>query len=86
MDQQAETLRQSGQTVMFVAWDGRLAGLVGVADPIRESTPQAIAELKREGIKVVMVTGDNRTTARGPGADWESSSRLKSCPHKKPKQ
>ena len=48
---------------MFVAWDGRLAGLVGVADPIRESTPQAIEELKREGIKVVMVTGDNRTTA-----------------------
>jgi Cu+-exporting ATPase len=63
IDQQAEVLRQQGQTVMFVAWDGRLAGLVGVADPIRESTPQAIAELKREGIKVVMVTGDNRTTA-----------------------
>jgi Cu+-exporting ATPase len=56
-------LRQQGQTVMFVAWDGRLAGLVAVADPIRESTPQAIEELKREGIKVVMVTGDNRTTA-----------------------
>ncbi len=63
IDQQAEALRQQGQTVMFVAWDGHLAGLVGVADPIRESTPQAIAELKREGIKVVMVTGDNRTTA-----------------------
>ena len=63
IDQQAELLRQSGQTVMFVAWDGRLAGLVSVADPIRESTPQAIEELKREGIKVVMVTGDNRTTA-----------------------
>ena len=63
IDQQAEVLRQQGQTVMFVAWDGRLAGLVGVADPIRESTPQAIEELKREGIKVVMVTGDNRTTA-----------------------
>jgi P-type Cu+ transporter len=63
MDQQAEALRQQGQTVMFVAWDGRLAGLVSVADPIRESTPQAIEELKREGIKVVMVTGDNRTTA-----------------------
>jgi P-type Cu+ transporter len=62
-DQQAEVLRQQGQTVMFVAWDGRLAGLVAVADPIRESTPQAIEELKREGIKVVMVTGDNRTTA-----------------------
>jgi P-type Cu+ transporter len=63
MDQQAETLRQAGQTVMFVARDGRLAGLVSVADPLRESTPQAIAELKRDGIKVVMVTGDNRTTA-----------------------
>ena len=63
MEQQAEVLRQQGQTVMFVAWDGRLAGLVGVADPIRESTPQAIEELKREGIRVVMVTGDNRTTA-----------------------
>jgi len=63
MEQQAEALRQSGQTVMFVAWGGRLAGLIGVADPIRESTAQAIEELKREGIKVVMVTGDNRTTA-----------------------
>jgi len=63
MEQQAEALRKAGQTVMFVAWDGRLAGLVAVADPIRESTPQAIKELKRDGIKVVMVTGDNRTTA-----------------------
>jgi Cu+-exporting ATPase len=63
MEREAEALRQQGQTVMFVAWDGRLAGLVGVADPIRDSTPQAIEELKREGIKVVMVTGDNRTTA-----------------------
>jgi Cu+-exporting ATPase len=63
LERQAEALRESGQTVMFVAWDGHLAGLVGVADPIRESTPLAIAELKREGIKVVMVTGDNRTTA-----------------------
>jgi Cu+-exporting ATPase len=63
MEREAEALRQAGQTVMYVAWDSRLAGLVGVADPIRESTPQAIAELKREGIKVVMVTGDNRTTA-----------------------
>jgi Cu+-exporting ATPase len=63
IDQQADALRQQGQTVMLVASDGRLAGLVGVADPIRESTTQAIADLKREGIKVVMVTGDNRTTA-----------------------
>jgi P-type Cu+ transporter len=63
LEQQAEALRLAGQTVMLIAWDGRLAGVIGVADPIKESTPQAIAELKREGIKVVMVTGDNRTTA-----------------------
>ena len=63
IDQQAEALRQQGQTVVFVASDGRLVGLVGVADPVRESTAQAIEELKREGIKVVMVTGDNGTTA-----------------------
>jgi P-type Cu+ transporter len=63
IDQQAEALRQAGQTVMFVARDGHLAGLVSVADPLRESTPQAIEELKRDGLKVVMVTGDNRTTA-----------------------
>jgi P-type Cu+ transporter len=63
IDPQAEALRLAGQTLLFVAWDGRFAGLAGVADSIRESTPQAIEELKREGIKVVMVTGDNRTTA-----------------------
>ncbi len=63
MEQQAETLRQTGQTVMWIAWDGRLAGLVAVADPIRESTQKAIEELKKDGIRVVMVTGDNRTTA-----------------------
>jgi Cu+-exporting ATPase len=63
MEQQAESLRKAGQTVMFVARDNRLAGLLAVADPLRESTQQAIEELKRDGIKVVMVTGDNRTTA-----------------------
>jgi len=76
LEQQAEELRQAGQTVMFVARDGHLAGLVGVADPLRESTPQAIEELKREGIKVVMVTGDNRTTAaalaRKLGIDFQA--------------
>jgi Cu+-exporting ATPase len=63
MELEAEALRQAGQTVMFLASDGRLAGLVAVADPIRGSTLQAIQELKQEGIKVVMVTGDNHTTA-----------------------
>jgi Cu+-exporting ATPase len=59
----AEDLRQSGQTVMFVAVDGRFAGLVGVADPIKDGARDAIAALHTEHIRVVMVTGDNRTTA-----------------------
>jgi P-type Cu+ transporter len=63
LEEQAEALRQEGQTVMFLASDGRLAGLVAVADPIRASTLEAVRELKQNGIEVVMVTGDNRTTA-----------------------
>jgi P-type Cu+ transporter len=63
MDQQADALRRDGQTVMFAAWDGRLAGLVAVADPLRQSALQTIEELKQEGIKVVMLTGDNHVTA-----------------------
>lgn len=60
----AEELRQQGQTVMLVAIDGRAAGLVGVADPIKASTPEAIELLHAEGIRLVMLTGDNRTTAQ----------------------
>jgi Cu+-exporting ATPase len=59
----AEALRAEGQTVVFVALDGRAAGLVAVADPIKQTTPEAIAQLHREGVRIVMVTGDNRTTA-----------------------
>jgi P-type Cu+ transporter len=59
----ADELRRNGQTVMFVAVDRRAAGLVGVADPIKDSTPEAIQALHREGVRVVMLTGDNRTTA-----------------------
>jgi Cu+-exporting ATPase len=59
----AEELRTDGQTVMFVAVDGRLAGLLGVADPIKEGTPEAIEALHREGVRIVMLTGDSRTTA-----------------------
>ena len=61
--QPAETLRREGQTVMLVAVDGKPAGLLGVADPIKESTPQAIELLRAEKIHVVMLTGDSRTTA-----------------------
>ncbi|MGB5305462.1 MAG: heavy metal translocating P-type ATPase, partial [Gammaproteobacteria bacterium] len=63
LPQQAEAGRAAGQTVMFVAIDGRAAGLIGVADPIKDSTPEAIRDLHAEGIKVVMLTGDSRTTA-----------------------
>jgi Cu+-exporting ATPase len=59
----AEALREGGQSIMFVVVDGRPAGLVGVADPIKASTPEAIRALHAEGIRVVMLTGDNRTTA-----------------------
>ena len=60
---QAEPLRQEGQTVMFAAIDGKPAGLLGVADPIKASTPEAIDLLHQEGLRLVMLTGDNRTTA-----------------------
>ena len=59
----AESLRADAQTVMFVAVDGKAAGLIGVADPIKESTPEAIRQLQEDGIRIVMLTGDSRTTA-----------------------
>ena len=60
----AEALRKQGQTVMLVAVDGNAAGIVGVADPIKDSTPDAIHELRAAGLKIIMVTGDNATTAK----------------------
>lgn len=62
--EKAEALRRKGQTVMFLAVDGKLAGLVSVADPVKESTPAAIRELHRDGLRIVMLTGDSETTAR----------------------
>jgi Cu+-exporting ATPase len=63
LTEKAESMRTEGQTVMFVAIDGRAAGLIGVADPVKETTPEAIEKLHAEGIRIVMLTGDNRTTA-----------------------
>ncbi len=63
LSSRADELRAQGQTVMFVAVDGALAGFVGVADPIKESTPEAIHELHKEGLRLVMLTGDNQKTA-----------------------
>jgi len=61
--QRAEAMRADGQTVMFVAIDGKPAGLIGVADPVKDTTPEAIRELHAEKLQVVMLTGDNQTTA-----------------------
>jgi P-type Cu+ transporter len=59
----AEALRHEGQTVVFVALDGQPAGLLGVADPLKPSTPEALQLLREDGVQVVMLTGDSRTTA-----------------------
>ncbi len=59
----ADEWRSEAQTVMYVAANGQLAGIVGVADPIKDSTPEAIETLHAEGIRIVMLTGDNRRTA-----------------------
>jgi Cu+-exporting ATPase len=61
--EKAEAMRRDGQTVMFLSADGKAAGLLGVADPIKETAAEAVRLLRSEGIRVVMLTGDNRTTA-----------------------
>jgi Cu+-exporting ATPase len=63
LEKQAATLREQGQTVMFVAVDGRPAGLLGVADPVKASTPEALKAVLEERLMLVMLTGDNRVTA-----------------------
>jgi heavy metal translocating P-type ATPase len=63
MDAEAERLRRDGATAIYVALDGKLAGVIAIADPIKETTPAALAALRRDGLRVVMLTGDNRTTA-----------------------
>jgi Cu+-exporting ATPase len=64
LEARAEALRSDGQTAMYLAIDGAAAGLLGVADPVKESTPEAIRQLRSAGIRVVMLTGDSRTTAQ----------------------
>ncbi len=60
---EAETLRREGATVIYVAIDGKIAGLIAIADPIKPTTPAAVDALRRSGVRIVMLTGDNRTTA-----------------------
>jgi Cu+-exporting ATPase len=61
---QAEDLRRKGQTVIFITVDGRPAGIIGIADPIKPSTAQALRDLKAAGLRIVMLTGDSRSTAQ----------------------
>ncbi len=60
---EAESSRRGGRTIMFVGVDGEAAGVLAVTDPVKESTPDAIRELQREGLQIVMLTGDSRATA-----------------------
>ena len=64
---EADELRDSGATVMYLSVDGLLAGALSVADPIKDSTPRALAQLKKSGLHVIMLTGDNERTARAVG-------------------
>ncbi len=61
--EKAEAFRREGRTAMFVAVDGKAAGLVGVADPVKDTTPEAVRALHEDGVRIVMLTGDSRTTA-----------------------
>jgi len=63
LEETAKSLEGDGQTVMFVAADGAIVGIIGVADPIKSTTPEALAKLHREGIRIIMLTGDSRATA-----------------------
>jgi Cu+-exporting ATPase len=63
LEAEAERLRSSGATAVFVALDGKLAGVIAIADPVKPTTPAALKALHAEGLRIVMLTGDNRTTA-----------------------
>ena len=63
LDARAEEMRSAGQTVMYVVVDGVLAGMIGVADPVKATTAEAVRQLHEEGLRIVMLTGDSRTTA-----------------------
>jgi Cu+-exporting ATPase len=63
LDERAKAMESDGQTVMFVAVGGKIAGMIGVADPVKATTPEAIKRLHSEGIQIVMITGDSRATA-----------------------
>nr|WP_244808407.1 copper-translocating P-type ATPase [Caballeronia zhejiangensis] len=64
VEHETDLLREAGQTVMYLAIDGELSGYIGVADPVKGTTPEAVRQLKDSGVRIVMLTGDNEVTAR----------------------
>jgi P-type Cu+ transporter len=64
LEGEAERLRQDGATAIYVAVDGKLAGVIAIADPVKPTTPAALDALRQEGLRIIMLTGDNRTTAQ----------------------
>ncbi|BAO90711.1 copper-transporting P-type ATPase [Caballeronia cordobensis] len=64
VEHETDLLREAGQTVMYLAIDGELAGYIGVADPVKGTTPEAVQQLRDSGVRIVMLTGDNEVTAR----------------------
>ncbi len=85
--QRAESLRREGQTVVFVLIDGRPAGLLGIADPIKDSAARAVGDLRGQGIRLIMLTGDHRTSAEAVAHD-SASTRFgpKSSPTRRPRR
>lgn len=71
LNKQADELQMQGATVMFVVIEGKLAGLIGVADPIKQTTPQALKDLRKSGLRIVMLTGDNEKTAKAVASQLE---------------
>jgi Cu+-exporting ATPase len=67
LEREAERLRQEGATAIYLAVDGKAAGLIAIADPVKASTPKALKALTADGVRVVMLTGDNKTTANAVG-------------------
>ena len=83
---EAERHRGEGATVIFIAIDGKLAGLIAIADPLKATTAQALRALKADGISIIMLTGDNRTTApRSRACSTSTMSRPKCCRSARPR-
>ena len=77
LETEADALRGDGATAIFIAVDGNAAGVLAIADPIKETTPEAVRALKAEGVRLVMMTGDNRTTADAVAAQGCRRTRLR---------